>query len=131
MKLKLFAMLIVFALAAWAQENPTASTPNASQAPAKSCCHHAAGAKDTMACCHHATADSKDAKDAMDCCGKDQCDKKDAKSCCGGKDMKACMKACKKEGACKDGKCCGADQKSAMNCCGNKCEHQEHTTSGS
>jgi hypothetical protein len=84
-----------------------------------------------MACCHHATADAKDAKDAMNCCGKDQCGKKDAKSCCGGKNMKACMKACKKEGACKDGKCCGADQKSAMNCCGNKCEHQEGATSGS
>jgi hypothetical protein len=129
MKFKLFAMVIVFALAAWAQDNPTTSTPNASQAPAKSCCHHGADAKDSMACGHHASAD---AKDAMDCCGKDKCDKKDAKSCCSGKkNMKACMKACKKEGACKDGKCCGADQKSAMNCCGNKCEHHEHAALGS
>ena len=127
MKFRLFAMVIVLALVAWAQENPAASTPNASQAPAKSCCHHAADAKDAMACCHHASAD---AKDAMDCCGKDKCDKKDAKSCCCGKKMKACMKACKKEGACKDGKCCGAGEKSAMNCCGDKCERHEHMASG-
>jgi hypothetical protein len=130
MKLRLLAMVIVLGLVAWAQESPNTSTPNASQAPAKSCCHHAMDAKDAEGCCHHASAD---AKDAMDCCGKDKCEKKDAKSCCSGKDkdMKACMKACKKHGGCADGKCCGpTGDKSAVNCCGNKCEHHDHMSSG-
>jgi len=134
---------MAFALVAWTQENPAASTPNASQTPeAKSCCHHAADAKDAMGCCHHASSDAKDAgccgknkekcemKDAKSCCtGMEM---KDAKSCCGGKDMKACMKTGKKDGGCADGKCCGGTgEKSAMNCCGNKCERHEHAASSS
>ena len=130
MKFKLFAMVLALSMVAWAQETPAGSTPNATPKPeTKSCCHHAAEAKGEMACCHHASAD---AKDAADCCGKDKCDMKDGKSCCGGKDMKACMTACKKNGGCKDGKCCGAaGQKSAMDCCGNKCQRQEHAAMGS
>ncbi len=129
MKFKLFAIVLALALVAWAQENPNAATPNASQAPAKSCCHHGGDGKDTNSCGHEA---SSDAKSAMDCCGNDKSEKKDAKSCCSGKEMKACMKACKKEGACKDGKCCGAKgEKSAMNCCGDQCERHQHTSSGS
>ena len=141
MKFKLFAMVLALSMVAWAQENPAASTPNATPAPeTKSCCHHAAGAKDAKSCCHHATAD---AKDAAGCCGKDKCQMKDGKSCCAGmeikgakscsgKDMKACMKQCKKNGGCKDGKCCGeAGEKSAMNCSGNGCERLQHAASGS
>lgn len=128
MKFRLFALILAMSLVIWAQENPAASTPNAAPAPeTKSCCHHAADAKDGMACCHHA---STEAKDAMGCCGKDKCEIKDGKSCCGGKDMKASMKECKKNGACKEGKCCsGADHKSAMNCCGTKCEHHQQAAS--
>lgn len=132
MKLRLFAMLLALSLVVWAQGNPAASTPNATPAPeAKSCCHHAADAKDAKGCCHHASAD---AKDAAGCCGKDnaKCEMKDGKSCCAGKDMKASMKECKKDGGCKDGKCCGAaGEKSAMNCCSNKCERHEHAGSAS
>ncbi|MGB9234823.1 MAG: hypothetical protein WCC04_10445 [Terriglobales bacterium] len=122
MKLRLLALLLALSFVGWAQENPSASTPNASSAGANSCCHHAANATD--------------AKDAADCCGKEKCQTKDGKSCCGGKQMadaksccgdkgmKKCMKQCKKNGGCTDGKCCGAaGAKSAMNCCGTKCEH--------
>ena len=128
MKFRLFALLLALSLIAWAQENPSAAAPNATPKPeAKSCCHHdhASDAKDAKGCCHHASAD---AKDASDCCGKDKCEMKDGKSCAG-KDMKACMKQCKKSGACTDGKCCGeAGGKSAMNCCGNQCEHHPQAT---
>ena len=119
---------MALSLVAWAQENPAPSTPNATpKTEMKSCCHHAGEAKDAMACGHHASAD---AKDGMECCGKDAgcCGKgddkakceKDGKSCCSGKDMKACMTQSKKDGS--KGKCCGGDEKSAMNCCGGKCE---------
>src|SRR5271169_1734812 len=133
MKFRLFAVLLALSLVAWAQDNPPASTPNATpKTETKSCCHHAAGAKDAMACGHHASAD---AKDGMECCGKDAscCGKdknkdnakceKDGKSCCSGKDMKACAEQCKKDGACAKAKCCGADEKSsAMSCCGDQCK---------
>ena len=48
--------------------------------------------------------------------GKDKCDMKDGKSCCAGKDTKAAMKECKKNGCCKDGKSCGEanEDKTAM-----------------
>lgn len=128
MKFKLFAVVLALSLVAWAQENPAASNPNSTpKTETKSCCHHAAGAKDAMACGHHASAD---AKEGMECCGKDSgcCGKemakgeKDGKSCCGGKDMKACAKACEKQGGCSDGKCCGMKgEKSAMKCC-SECE---------
>jgi hypothetical protein len=60
---------------------------------------------------------------------------KDGKSCCDGKDMKAAMKECKKNGCCADGKCCGDGKncgaakgdKTAMGCCGSKCERHPHT----
>ena len=126
MKFKLFAMVLALSLVAWAQENPAPSTPNATPAPeAKSCCHHAAGSADARNCCHHATAD---AKDAPGCCGKEM---KEGKSCCDGKDMKACMEQCKKNGSCKDG-CCGeVGAKSAKNCCGNACERHKKVATGS
>lgn len=140
MKFKLFAMILTLSLVVWAQENPTASSPNATPAPEmKSCCHHATGAKDGKSCGHQASAD---AKDAAGCCGKGKWEMKDGKSCCaemkdgkscsGGKDMKACMKQCKKNGGCKDGKCGGAaGEKSPINCCGNQCERHEHAVSAS
>ena len=46
MKFRLFAMILALSLVGWAQDNPSASTPNSTPAPAKSCCHHAADAKD-------------------------------------------------------------------------------------
>ena len=130
MKFRLFAMVLALSMVAWAQENPAPSTPNATPAPeTKSCCHHAAGAKDGKSCGHHVSAD---AKDAAGCCGKDKCEMKDGKSCCCGKDMKACMKQGQKNGCCKDGKCgVAAGEKSAMNCCGNACERHQHAASGS
>jgi hypothetical protein len=88
--------------------------------------------KDGKGCCHHAAAD---AKDATSCCSKDKCEMKDGKSCCDGKDMKAAMKECKKNGCCTDGKCCGDGKscgaakgdKTAMGCCGSKCDRHPHT----
>jgi len=128
MKFRLFAMILALSLVVWAQDNPSASTLNSTPAPAKSCCHHA----------------STDAKDAASCCSGNKCQMKDGKSCCAGmdmkdakscsgKDMKKCMKQCKKNGGCADGKCCGAaaGEKSAMNCCGTKCERIVQATSES
>lgn len=132
MKFRLSAIVIALALSlvVWAQENPSASTQNATPKPeTKSCCHHGADSKDAMSCCHHASADAKDAE--AGCCGKGKCEMKDAKSCCGGKSMQACTKACTKEGGCKDGKCCGAaGEKSAMKCCGDKCERHGQPAAG-
>jgi len=132
MNFKLFAVVLALSLMAWAQDNPAASTPNATpKTETKSCCHHAAGENSAMACGHHAKTDADaEARDVMDCCGKDSgcCGKemakcqKDGKSCCAGKDMKACAKSCAKPGACSDGKCCGVKgEKSAMKCC-SQCE---------
>jgi hypothetical protein len=129
MKFRLFALILALSLVGWAQETPAASAaPNSTPAPqAKECCHHnMADMKDGKGCCHHAAAD---AKDAAACCGKDKCEAKDGKSCCEGKDMKAAMKHCKKNGCCTDGKSCGdaKDNKTAAGCCGDKCEHHQHT----
>jgi hypothetical protein len=134
MKFRLFALILILALSlvGWAQETPAA--PNSTPAPqAKGCCHHnMAGKDDKGCCCHHAAAD---AKDAAACCSKDKCEMKDGKSCCDGKDMKAAMKECKKSGCCTDGKCCtegkscgeAKGDKTAMGCCGSKCERHPHT----
>src|SRR5260370_27385007 len=127
MKFRLFALILALSLSlfGWAQETPAA--PNSTPAPqAKGCCHHnMADMKDGKGCCHHAAAD---AKDATACCGKDKCEMKDGKSCCEGKDMKAAKKDCEKNGCCKDGKCCGETKgdKTAMDCCGSKCERHPH-----
>ena len=135
MKFRMIALILTLALSlvGWAQQTPPASAaPNSTPVPeAKSCCHHnMADMKDGKSCCHHATAD---AKDATACCGKDKCEMKDGKSCCNGKDMKAAMKACKKNGCCAEGKSCGEAKgdKTAMGCCGNKCERHPQTPAGS
>jgi hypothetical protein len=136
MKLRVFALILSLALSmtGWAQDAPANSaTPNSTPAAkAEGCCHHnMADMKDGKGCCHQAAPDSKD---AMSCCGKDKnkCEAKDGKSCCGGKDMKAEMKECKKNRCCKDGKSCGEAKgdKTAMGCCGNKCEHHPQTPAG-
>lgn len=128
MKLRVFALILALSLVVWAQGTPSASTTNSTPAPeTKGCCHHAADMKDGEGCCHHAKAG---ADGAMACCGKDKCEMKDAKSCCGGKDkdMKACMKECKK-----GNKSCGdsGTDKTASNCCGKACSRHEHTPSAS
>jgi len=129
MKFKLSALILALALVAWAQENSTRATPNATPAPStRSCCHHAAATgeeKDAKSCCHHASqaTDPSAAKSAEECCGKGKCNMKDGKACCAGKDTEACMKECKKAGGCTNAKCCGTKAgKSAMECCGGKCE---------
>jgi len=135
MKLKLFALLLTLSLSmvGWAQDAPsTPAAPNSTPAPqAQGCCHHDTAMKDGKSCCHHGAADSKD---AAACCGKDKCEAKDSKSCCEGKDMKAAMKECTKNGCCKDGKSCGEAKgdKTALNCCGGgKCERHPQTQAGS
>ena len=135
MKFRLFALISVLALSlvGWAQETPAASAaPNSTPAmEAKGCCHHnMADMKEGKGCCHHAAAD---AKGATACCAKDKCEAKDGKSCCDGKDMKAAMKECKKHGCGGEGKSCGEAKgdKTAMGCCGNKCEHHQQTPAGS
>jgi hypothetical protein len=139
MKFRFLAMILALSLLAWAQESPSTSAPNATPKPeANSCCHHASDMKNGAGCCSHASAD---AKDAAGCCGGAKCQTKAGKSCCAGmatadaksfngKDMKKCMKQCKKNGGCADGKCWGGE-KSAMNCCGTKCEHAVHAASAS
>ncbi|MFY9646772.1 MAG: hypothetical protein WAK29_16445 [Terriglobales bacterium] len=135
MKFRLFASIFVLAvsLVATAQDAPaTSAAPNSTPAPqTKACCHHnMSDMKDGESCCHHAAAD---ARDDHSCCGKDKCEMKDGKSCCAGKDRKAAMKECKKNGCCKDGKSCGnaSDDKTAMGCCGTKCEHHPQASAGS
>ena len=139
MKFRLSALIVILtlSLATWAQDTPAA--PNSTPAPqSKSCCHHHMdGMKDGESCCHHAA----DAKDAASCCAKDKCDMKDGKSCCAGKDTKT-MKKSKKNGCCndkdKEGKCCGDGKscgeakgdKTAIGCCGNKCERHPQTPAG-
>jgi hypothetical protein len=120
MKFRLFAMFLILSLASWAQENPSTTTSKATPKPeAKSCCHQSSAAKEAKGCCGK---DKCEAKDGKTCCeGKEM---KEAKSCCG-EDMKACTKECKEKG----GKCCGGE-KSAMNCCGDKCE-RHHAASAS
>jgi len=131
MKFRLFALILTLALslAGWTQDTPAApAAPNSTPAPqAQGCCHHnMADMKDGKGCCHHGATD---AKDAAACCGKDKCEMKDGKSCCDGKDMKAAMKQCKKNGCCKDDKSCGKTKgdKTAMGCCGSKCERHPQT----
>jgi len=137
MKFRMFALIMVLALSlvGWTQDTPAASTvPNSTPAPqAQTCCHHnMADMKDGKGCCHHAASD---AQDASACCGKDKCEAKGNKSCCEGKNMKAAMKECKKNGCCTDGKCCadakscGKDkgEKTAKGCCGSKCERPAQT----
>jgi hypothetical protein len=141
MKSRWFALILILALSlvGWAQETPaTSAAPNSTPAPqAQGCCHHnMANMKDGKGCCHHAAAD---AKGATACCGEDKCEAKDGKSCCEGKDMKAAMAQCKKNDCCKDGKCCGDGKscgdakgaKTAMDCCGSKCERQPQTPTAS
>lgn len=102
-------MVLVFALAAWAQTatpNPP-SAGDAQKAPVAQssskaecpCCQKMADGKDAMACCHH-EANVKDA----------------AMACCNGKDAKSCMKADKSaKASCEGGKCCAG--KDVKNCC--------------
>jgi len=129
MKLRIFALTLVLAVVAWAQQSSQTPAPNSTPAPeAKCCCHHMGGQNDGQGCCHKKAG--TDGKEAMACCAKGKCDMKDGKSCCDGKDAKACMKHCEKEaaGCCKDGKCgmkcCGGSNEKTAGCCGgNKCEH--------
>jgi hypothetical protein len=132
MKFRMIALILTLALSlvGWSQDTPAA--PNSSPAPkAEGCCHHnMAEMKDDKGCCHHAAAD---AKDAASCCSKDKYEMKDGKSCCDGKDVKAAMKECKKNGCCADSKSCSKSKgdKTAMNCCGGKCERHPQTPSAS
>jgi hypothetical protein len=132
MKFRLIALILTLALSliGWSQDTPAA--PNSSPAPqAEGCCHHnMADVKDDKGCCHHATAE---AKGTASCCGKDKCEMKDGKSCCEGKDVKAAMKECKKNGCRADSKSCSKSKgdKTAMNCCGSECERHPQTASAS
>ncbi|MGA8541838.1 MAG: hypothetical protein WB566_20205 [Terriglobales bacterium] len=140
MKCRLFALTLILAvsLVAWTQDTPAASTaPNSTSAPqAETCCHHnVTDMKDGKGCCHHTTAD---AKDAAACRGKNKCEAKDGKSCCEAKNMKAAMKECKKNDCCKDGKAAAKARaaeskgdKTAMGCCGSKCERTALTPAAS
>ena len=134
MKSKLFVLLLTLSLSlvGWAQDAPTTSpAPNSPAAQTQGCCHHDAAMKDGKSCCHHGAADSKD---AAACCSKDRGEAKDRKSCCEGKDVKAAMKECTKNGYSKDGKSCGEAKgdKTAINCCGgSQCEYPAQTQAAS
>jgi hypothetical protein len=121
MKPRVFALILALSFVVWAQGNPAPAAPNTPAPEAKACCHHMDNMKDGEDCCHHPKAEGKD---AMACCGKDKCEKKDAKSCCEGKDMKACMEQCKKDG------CGSATDKTTAHCCGNSCSRAQHAATG-
>ena len=137
MKLRILAVLLIVALAAWlplaAQQSatPQDSGKPTAKAACRCCCDKSQQDKDktastpghsAMGCCQ-----SKDAKD-MACCGKDNKDAKASMDCCKGKDAKMCAK---------DGKfCCGKDavacnSKDAKNCCAKAsdcCASHAHAT---
>ncbi|MFY9906308.1 MAG: hypothetical protein WAK62_14240 [Terriglobales bacterium] len=130
MKFRLITLILTLALSlvGWSQDTPAA--PNSTPIPQAACCHHnMADVKDDKGCCHRAAAD---VKDTASCCSKDKCEMKDGKPCCDGKDMKAAMKECKKNGCCA-GKSCSNSKgdKTAMNCCSSKCERHPQPPSAS
>ena len=130
MKTKLVALLLALTLTAWAQTAVQQASPQDKPAVGET--------KDAMSCCHG----MKDhGADAMSCCKHEaKAGQENTMSCCSGKSGKAsCMKAEKDKsagccggdaGCCKDAKgCCGEskdDNKTSMNCCGDKCERRAH-----
>jgi len=129
MKIRLLAVILMFALASWlplaAQQAAPAGPTKTDSKSSCACCSHdpvsqAKGSEEkhdhhAMACCKGQTTDGIS---SMECCkihdvkrcaakdGKSCCDSKDGKSCCG-KDATACNT--------KDGKdCCSA---MGGNCC--------------
>ena len=115
MKIKLIALFLVLTLTAWAQtavqQAPTQDKPAVGETKdATSCCH---GMKhqgaEGMSCCN-------DKSGKMNCM---KAEKDKSAGCCGGD-----------AGCCKDAKgCCGKskdDNKTSMNCCGDKCERRAH-----
>jgi len=127
MKLRIFALTLIFSLLAWAQATPPATDAAPKAGEKACCCQH--DSKDGAGCCNHAKADGKE---AMACCGKDKCEMQDGKSCCAGKDAKAGMH-CERHGS-KDAKSCceGKSDKTAGKCCGgNKCERPQQAGAAS
>jgi hypothetical protein len=129
MRFKLTAFILALAVASWAQtasQNTPSPAPqeNAPQAKACACCDKMASTKEGQSCCRHEMA-GKDEK-AMSCCSGEK-----AAACCGGKDAKSCMKG-DKDKAASCGDCCAKDHekgccasqkkddKTSMNCCGDK-----------
>ena len=122
--MKLTAVVLILALASWAQTatqapaNPT-DTQNAAAAQSETkagcpCCQKMAQGKDAMSCCTH----QKDAKNGapMSCCGRDgsSCMKgdKSAKASC--TDCKCCNGQGEKDCCAK----CAKNSTMAMTCCG-------------
>jgi len=121
MKIKLFAFVLLSAALSLAQAatptKPKADDPSDTKAQAPHC-QKMMESKMMDGCCMHHDAAASDEKGKMACCqDKDKTkDGKDAMSCMhGDKDKSAA--------ACADGKCPGADDKSA--CCG-KSDKDEH-----
>ncbi|MGA7565384.1 MAG: hypothetical protein WBW53_04850, partial [Terriglobales bacterium] len=118
---------LALSLVGWGQDAPaTSAAPNSTPAPqSQGCCHGKTAMKDSQSCCHHAMADTTD---ASACCTKGKCAAKDGKSCCAGKEMKAAMKECKKNGCCADGKSCSeAKNGKTSGCCNGACERHAQT----
>ena len=134
MKLRLIAIVLILALAAWlpavAQQSTGAQTTPSTdtKGSACACCHHKDHAGDSgKSCCHGKDGSanccqSKDGKE-MACCKEHSKGDQSAMNCCEGKEGKMCAKNGK--GCCsgKDGKsCCGKDAvacntKDGKNCC--------------
>jgi len=105
MKIRMIAVVLILAVAAWlpatAQQSATPPAQAESAKPA---------AKSACACCEHAKDQGKEATGdhaSMACCPGKEGEAAKSASCCDGKEM-AC---CKKE---------GKDNQTAMNCCGSK-----------
>jgi hypothetical protein len=130
MKIRIIAVLLTLALAAWlpiTAQQTAAPQPSAQQAPATP----SDTGKTACTCCDHKQDQSSDTAKAknccagkdMDCCKKDGKDSQSAMNCCAGKDGKQCAKKDGKACCGKDGKaCCGKDamacnSKDGKNCC--------------
>jgi hypothetical protein len=111
MKSMTVALVMVLALAMWAQTGTQAPAGGAQKAPAAEsqtkggcpCCQKKAGEQE-MGCCHQKTGQGE------------------AAMCCrGDKEGNACMKTdkCAKAASCADGKCCNRSvEKACCNACG-------------
>ena len=131
MKIRMIAVLMILALAAWlpAMAQQAASPNQQAQTSAPRVDSAKPVAASACACCDKMNDQGKDAKAASCCAGEEMaCCKKDSKAaqsamnCCAGKDGKQCAK--------KDGKgCCGKDavacnSANGKHCCaGQDCSH--------
>jgi uncharacterized protein involved in copper resistance len=139
MKFRLMGIVLVMTLAAWSQTNgpgmTKAADSGAEKKPSCACCekmggmdHHKMG-DEKMSSADHDKMMCADHKAMNGCCH----DMKDGTSCMKGTDDKNST-GDDKAGSCAGAKGCCArmdeKDKTAMKCCGDKCERHQHSQTG-